>query len=323
MPRRQAITAQKRHQTLPHDIHPVPGYPQKLVIYRLDASPYWWARYYLGRTIRRSTRTADKGAAFKFARAFYDELNFHRYSGQAIPTPAQFETCVAAIKQDQAAQVRRGALSAVSEQAANYRFDRHILPFFRDRTLQEVDFRCLQEFLNYLSDLPSAMKGATIRQYMHLVRKTLLYAQRMDFIKQLPQFPKVAAPDNARGYFTAAEYLRLWRTAKANVGRVFEVRMVPDGEGGERAICLEAGRTSAGRLLRNVEITADVLHMIPFVTNSFIRPTDLKHLQHKHVDVVSGARRYLRLRLPTSKRHSTPIVTMPAAVRVRRPPSFE
>ena len=52
------------------------------------------------------------------------------------------------------------------------------------------------------------------------------------------------------------------------------------------------------------------------MVNSFIRPTDIKNLQHKHVDVVRDDRTFLRLRLPESKAHHHPIVTMPKAVEV-------
>jgi hypothetical protein len=56
--------------------------------------------------------------------------------------------------------------------------------------------------------------------------------------------------------------------------------------------------------------------MIVFMVNSYIRPTDLKNMQHKHVDVVKNEWHYLRLNLPPSKGHKFPITTMPWAVRV-------
>jgi hypothetical protein len=44
--------------------------------------------------------------------------------------------------------------------------------------------------------------------------------------------------------------------------------------------------------------------------------SDLKNMQHKHVDVIKGEWKYLRLNLPPSKGHKYPITTMPWAVRV-------
>jgi hypothetical protein len=69
-----------------------------------------------------------------------------------------------------------------------------------------------------------------------------------------------------------------------------------------------------GDLMRHVDMTADLASVIEFMVNSFIRPTDIKVLQHGHVDRVQGRYRYLRLRLPPTKGHSDPITTMTQAV---------
>jgi hypothetical protein len=70
-------------------------------------------------------------------------------------------------------------------------------------------------------------------------------------------------------------------------------------------------------LIRKIEMTKDLADLIVFMVNSYIRPTDIKNMQHQHVDVIKNdERQYLRLRLPPSKGHSYPITTMPWAVRV-------
>jgi integrase len=61
-------------------------------------------------------------------------------------------------------------------------------------------------------------------------------------------------------------------------------------------------------------MTEDLRRLIVFMVNSYIRPTDIKFMQHKHVDVVKGRNLFLRLRLPPTKGHSDPITTMPKAV---------
>ena len=52
------------------------------------------------------------------------------------------------------------------------------------------------------------------------------------------------------------------------------------------------------------------------MVNSYIRPTDVRHMKHKHVEVIKREWTYLRLTLPPSKGHSFPITTMPWAVKV-------
>ena len=72
--------------------------------------------------------------------------------------------------------------------------------------------------------------------------------------------------------------------------------------------------SKAGKFLRNVEITQEVYDLIIFMSNSFIRPTDIKVLQHKHVAVIRGQDTYLRLTHPPTKNHGGPVVTMERAV---------
>jgi integrase len=69
-----------------------------------------------------------------------------------------------------------------------------------------------------------------------------------------------------------------------------------------------------GELMRNIDMTEDLRRLIVFMVNSYIRPTDIKFMQHKHVDVVRNRNVFLRLRLPPTKGHSDPITTMPKAV---------
>ena len=63
-------------------------------------------------------------------------------------------------------------------------------------------------------------------------------------------------------------------------------------------------------------MSKDIAWAIGFMVNSFIRPSDLKTLKHRHVEVVRNENTYLRLTLPETKSHSRPIVTMKPAVRI-------
>jgi len=56
--------------------------------------------------------------------------------------------------------------------------------------------------------------------------------------------------------------------------------------------------------------------LVRFMVNSFVRPVDVKVIQHQHVEIVRGEHTYLRLSLPETKRHKAQIITLPAAVQV-------
>jgi len=63
-------------------------------------------------------------------------------------------------------------------------------------------------------------------------------------------------------------------------------------------------------------MTRDLSDLIVFMVNSYIRPTDIRNMQHKHVEIIRREWTYLRLSLPPSKGHTFPITTMPWAVKV-------
>ena len=170
-------SAQKRYKTvpIPNTITPVPGYPNKLVIYKSSSSPYWYARYFVGgKTVKKSTRTEGKAEALKFAKELYDTLNYRKQQGLAIGSAGRFETVVNSIYVDQQAQITRGQLSSVTHESNKYRFNKHIVPYFKDIELERINYQVLQNFLNHLSTLPEQLSVSTIRLYMHQVKKVMI-----------------------------------------------------------------------------------------------------------------------------------------------------
>ena len=69
--------ANPRSRTVPitQTITPVPGYPSKLVVFKMAASKYWQARCWIdGYTHRKTTKTQSLRLAQAFARRFYEQL---------------------------------------------------------------------------------------------------------------------------------------------------------------------------------------------------------------------------------------------------------
>ncbi len=76
--------AKVRHRThpIPGTLSPVPGYPKKLTLYRIDASPYFWVRYYAdGKIFRRSTKTDIKRDAISAAKQFFNDITARQING--------------------------------------------------------------------------------------------------------------------------------------------------------------------------------------------------------------------------------------------------
>ena len=71
------MRTQKRERTvpIPESIISVPGYPEKLAIFRIQASKFWQVRcWHNGKTFRKTTKSQSKRSALIFARIFYEQL---------------------------------------------------------------------------------------------------------------------------------------------------------------------------------------------------------------------------------------------------------
>lgn len=68
------------------------------------------------------------------------------------------------------------------------------------------------------------------------------------------------------------------------------------------------------RVVRGHQITKEMNLLITFMVNTFLRPSDIKELRHRNIQIVQGEHRYLRIQPETSKTKNSPIVTMGAAV---------
>ena len=309
-------STRERTVPIPATITPVPGYPSKLSVFKIAASKYWQVRCWIGgRTHRRSTQTQSLRMALSYARTFYEQLLAQRASlNENTPATCSgvshvtttvkpqhtFAAIAAQMITNEQARVERGEFSAGSLQVLRNRLDAHILPRWGKQQPSAVDHAELLAFTQYLS---KSFSTITVSQYLVAVRKIMTMAVSVAALDKLPEFPKVRVQTNSRGAFTPTEYWQIMRTA-----RKLQHTRHPDSDSTLRN----------NYRLRSAEYTMppDVAWCIGFMVNSFIRPSDLKTLKHRHVEVVRNDNTYLRLNLPKTKSHSRPIVTLQPAVRI-------
>lgn len=319
-------TAKAKHRSTPiaASLTHVPNYPKKLTIYQMEASPFWWVRYYAdGKIVRRSTKTTSKKQAIAAAKEFYDEINYRKQQGLVLSARQQdisFEHCAEAAMEMQEARVKRGELTKMVHENDEWRLRKHVLPFFGKQEVGKIDFFALEQFLRKVAE--DKLSQSTLIAYMGIVKKVLAYALKKGLIKTLPTYPKIKKEDSARGWFNTREYRTVWSAAKRLIGAEYEIRAVAneeDGDADSHHIIypkgeLKHGEEKLGKPIRNITITYDLRELIVFMANSFIRPTDIKVLQHKHVEILRNDSTYLRLSLPPTKKHDKPIITMKQAV---------
>lgn len=311
----------KRHKTLPipSSISYITGYPNKLFIYQLEASRYWWVRYFAaGKTIRKTTKKEKKNEAIAFAKQFFFDVGKQIEQGLPI-AQTSFSSCAAAMLKAEDAKRERGELTQISYDNLKYRLDKLVLPYFQTKDVGAIDYFALEGYLNQLSRHTPKFSLSTITAYMGIVRKVLVYAARRGFIRAVPEFPHVGKKDTARGWFNTKEYHKLWAAATRYLDKFVEHRRWKNDDGEyeyQFILSTASAKKKKGDLLRNIEMTEDMRRLIVFMVNSYIRPTDIKFMKHHHIDVVRNEHTYLRLRIPPTKNHSNPITTMPKAVEV-------
>ena len=136
---KELVKLQNKHRSVPiadSKVH-IAGYPTKLVLFRQAASPFYWVRYYTdGKMLKRSTKTDSKRDAIQFAKDFYDEINLKRTLNQDLVKGNSFPALSHALLNSMEAQVARKELTNETYQNAQYRMEKHILPFFGDREIR-------------------------------------------------------------------------------------------------------------------------------------------------------------------------------------------
>ena len=281
---------------IPDSLASVRGYPDKLKIYRIEASPFWQVRCFeSGKTIKLSTKTTDKQEAIEFAKATYNRILHAQATGKALTQGTRFDICSNKMLEAQKSRVERGELSKMAHDNDIYMLNKRILPEFGAMELASISYATLQDFVGKIG---AHLAPSSIQRHLGIVYKVMEYALHRQLLLALPNFPTIKKKDEPRGWFPDAQYRALIARATELVGTSAKVQTT------------EAGPP------RTLKFTADLPKMIQFMVNSFIRPTDLKNMQHIHVEIVRSELVYLRLTLPKSKSKDAPIVTMAEAVTV-------
>ncbi|MDE2320185.1 MAG: phage integrase SAM-like domain-containing protein, partial [Rhodospirillales bacterium] len=284
------------------------GYPDKLVIFKIPESRFWQVRYYDGKPIKRSTKTEDKQKAIQAAKDFFDTLLLNKKLGKTSnPKKTSFITCADAVIAESAQQLQRKERNAIYVRTEKNIINKYIKEFLGAYDLVDIGYTILDQFKTFLYS-KNLSKG-TIKIHFVAVKKIFSYGQRTNAIKSAPLFPALETEDNPRGYFTIEEFDKLCATANELIGKISKIKKK-----------IEKNGEQTDKKLRNVEITDEIGLLIQFMVHTFIRPTDIKNMKHKHVEIRTNeaGEEYLWMPLPKSKDHDGPIISMPKAAKIYR-----
>ena len=202
-------------------------------------------------------------------------------------------------------RVQRGELSAASVGILKNRLDAHVLPHFRYIPPSQVTPVMMDAFVKRLTD--SQLSSTTVSQYLVVVRKLLKLAIRHGLLREVPELPSIKVANRPRSMLNLKEYAAVVRTAQRLCHRGTKAPEIKASTGHRERFWVQP---------RHLSLPPDMAWVIRFMVNSFVRPGDLRQLQHKHVQVVRGSSVYLRMNLPQTKRHDAPMVTLRPAVQV-------
>lgn len=237
-------------------------------------------------------RTAGEGEVARLDRAQQKE----------VPAKYLFRQVADRALEAERGRMMRGELSMQSFKALRNRFAKQINPALGQRDIRSLNHDDLSQFMDGLQQRKAS--SITITQYLQSVRLVFKHALVNEVIDRIPPFPKVRLQSQPRGGFTVSEYKTLLRTAK-------QLAKLPD----EDKPATHRNR-AGGIFTKTASVPIEMAWVIGFMVNSFLRPTDLKYIQHKHVEIVRTSHLYLRLTIPETKRHKAQIVTLRPAVRI-------
>jgi len=282
--------ASHRANPIPETLETIRGYPDRLKIFRIPASSYWWVRATFGeRRIKRSTKEESKAKAIAYAKRFYEDLLRNNHS-VPLTTSRSFNRVAHSLQEEHRQKATSGERNQRFETDLKRQLNFRIKPFFSQYALRDINYERLGEFVATMRK--DKVSPNTIKRHLVTVRQILKHAIKLSLLDKMPIFPTVSAKDNPRPWFSEDEYNVLKDKSKEVVKTDFAWK-------GER-------------------ISIEAHHFITFMVNTFLRPSDWYGLQRKHIVTQErkGQEPILIISPATSKTINTPIVSMPAAVGV-------
>lgn len=276
----------------------VPKMPEKLVIFRVENSKFWWTRVYLnGRMFVKSTGIVDERnnqrLAFEFAKTFYNDcLLDQRPNPKSKVKTTQFSVLAASLVETE----RTTAKESLYKNDLG-KINGLLIPHFGEKKIADIEY---QDLVGLLEELNSKdLAPATKKSYMSLMSKIFKYAVQEGALKAIPPFPKLKErlkTKESRDYLAWGEYVKL----------------------NKAVLDLE----KLGEKVRGIAVTEELMLLNKFMVNSFLRPTDIRVLKHKHVkkkiDVDENGNKvtWLVLSHPATKTTAQEVQTMPDCVEI-------
>jgi hypothetical protein len=265
---------------------------KKLYVYRIPASRFWQTRCYMGgKLVTRSTGTEDPIQAERFARRFHRELLEKQERHAPLTAGSRFSTVALDMLREDLAKVRQGRMTKRAYSEEEQAVNRDLLPFFQNVRLVHINRRKIEQYAAHLNEKRGTpLSQSSLKTYLGFLSKILKHAYDNEWLDRLPVIPKIEREDRPREWFTDEQFALLQKTIRGEIAKGTKIQYQP--------------------------ITYELLELTNFMIEAYLRPSDLRELKNKHVELreSDSGKKYLRINLVKSKTKLTPIVTETAAI---------
>ena len=271
-----------------------------LTLYHMAKSPYWYCRCFVNnKVVRHSTKTIDLKEAKERAKKWYLEIQSKVINQEPLTDRTGFELIAYDLLNQTKKRVERKEVAETKLYQDTKRLENDLLPYFGKMSMKDINYKILDSYFSSLNEKDDRnLSSNSFKIHLSHLKQIFKHAQKLDVIKNQPVFPQFKTVDKPRSWFDKKEYSKLHNVIRTHKGEKFKIFSVK------------------GEFLRNGEITEELYQLVIFMMNTFIRPTDIKILQHKHISIMRENDVYLRLSHPYTKQHSNPVVSMPRAVEI-------
>ncbi len=191
----------------------------RLHLYRQNDSKKWFWRTFLnGKYVVRSTKTDNLAIAKSTAENDYDKHRFQSITPDGTIAHS-WEEC------------ERGLLNSIAHddttrpsRIKNYKVKLGVLrQYFHSFPIHAIKTKTIEDYLAWRRDTyqppyrnfhSPTVANKTLRSDLLILRQVLKYAKREDFIKSLPDFPKLSVSPGASGWFSEKEWKQLWKFSR-------------------------------------------------------------------------------------------------------------
>lgn len=188
---------------------------------------YLWRAYFDGRYYVKSTKETNLNTAIKLAEDAYDSLRFNHASGGAPIHDRTWDDATRGMLEEQ--KMRVALKERAQTHVRDYEVKLKVLDrFFHGKPLHAITYDCLEKYKawrivdsqtkpRFFKNTVISMK--TLHQDFIVIRQTLKFAKRKEWISGLPDQPQIQVKATARPWFSHEDYRKLLKVSTARIQR--------------------------------------------------------------------------------------------------------